>query len=55
MGAPITPMPIKLIQVVALALCVAALACSKIPSGRSAIDAVDIESASDVHDGDVND
>jgi outer membrane translocation and assembly module TamA len=48
-------MSTKLIQSVALMLGVAGTACSSIPPGRSSVDAVDIESASDVHDGDVND
>ncbi len=48
-------MSTKLIQTVALVLGVAISACSKIPSGRSAVDAVDIESSSEVHDSDVND
>jgi outer membrane protein insertion porin family/translocation and assembly module TamA len=43
----------NLMQTIALAFGIAMAACSKIPRDRSAIDAVDIRSVSEIHEGDV--
>jgi outer membrane protein assembly factor BamA len=48
-------MPTKLIRALAVVLGSLLTACSTIPPGRSSIDSVDIESASDVNDSDVSD
>ncbi len=45
----------NLTQTIALAFGIAAAACSKIPRDRSAIDAVDIRSRSEISEGDVED